>query len=139
MTSEVTINGNDLWSVFGGRLAKGSYEKLLSPAQMKDYISNESRLEHGKRIMVRNPRTESRDIQLQIFIEGKDENSYLSNYKLFINELQKGEISLGVKKLKTIYNFVYTGCSSYGDYGLKRGKFTVKFTEPDVTNRQTMQ
>lgn len=136
--NEVKINGKGLWTTFRGQLAKGAYEKLLAPAPMKEYVTDRSRLNNGITVMAINPKTDSREIALQIFIEGSTQDEYLSNYNLFVEELQKGEISLAVPKLKTIYRFVYTGSSSYGDYGLKRGKFTVKFVEPDVTKREKL-
>ena len=136
--NEVKINGKGLWTTFRGQLAKGAYEKLLAPAPMKEYITDSSRLNNGITVLAVNPKTDSREITLQIFIEGDTQDEYLINYNLFVKELQKGEISFAVPKLKTIFRFVYTGVSSYGDYGLKRGKFTVKFIEPDVTKRETI-
>lgn len=139
MIENVLINGKGLWSEFRGRFGKGNYEKLLAPAPMKQYITNESRLEHGKRIMTNNAKTDSRDVSLVIYIEGASEDDYLNRYQSFLEELQTGRITLAVKKLKTIYHFVYNSCSPYGDYGLKMGKFTLKLTEEDVTNRNRIE
>ena len=139
MKGQAKINGYDIWETWGAAFAKGTYEKLLAPPPMKDYIVNSSRLVHGKNIMTHNARTDSRDISIQIFIEGKSEEQYLSRYKSFLDEVQKGDVVLSVPRLKTIFHFVYTGCSSYGDYGLKRGKFTVKLTEPSISNREDIE
>lgn len=139
MMQEITINGKGLWSVFRCRVAKGTYEKLLTPAPMKAYITNENRLEHGKKIMTENSRTDSREISIQVFVEGDTEDEYLTNYQSFLNELQTGKLILSVPRLRTIFSFVYTGGGSYGDYGLKRGKFTLKLIEPSISNRQTIK
>ena len=45
MEERVKINGKDMLGTWGATFAKGTYEKLLAPPPMKDYISNASRLE----------------------------------------------------------------------------------------------
>jgi hypothetical protein len=137
MKGQAYINGKDIWLTWGAMLAKGTYERLLKPAPMKEFVSNSSRLEHGVRI-VANPnvaRTEQREIQIQFIIEGGSENDYLEKSSSFMSELEKGIIEFNVVKLKTIYKLVYTDCSSYGNYGNKMGKFTVKFIEPNTKDR----
>lgn len=139
MKGQAYINGKDIWETWGASLMKGSYEKLLKPASMKEYISNSSRLEHGSRIIA-NPqtaRTNEREISLQIVIEGSSESDYLSKMASFMAELEKGSIQLKVPRVGLVYKLVYTDCSSYGDYGLKIGKFTVKFIEPNTKDRDT--
>lgn len=139
MEEQIKINGIGIRSEWGAWLVKGGYEKLLSPAPMKSYITNTSRLNHGTDYVVHNPVTDSRELSLQFFIEGNTELDYLSKYKSFIDELEKGSIVLSVPRLKTIYKLVYIRCSSYGDYGLKKGKFTVNFIEPNVKDREVIE
>ena len=131
MKNQAKINGKDIWDTWGATLLRGSYEKLLTPPSMKEYIENESRLEHGKRINTTNAKVSSREFSLQFFIEGSSESEYLSRFQSFIQELEKGAVSLYVERLKKTYELVYTECSSYGDYGLKKGKLAVKFVEPN--------
>ena len=137
MKGQAYINGKDIWETWGAILAKGTYEKLLKPSPMKEYISNSSRLEHGIRILA-NPniaKTEQRDLQIQFFVEGTSESDYIEKYSSFVSELEKGLIEFNVPKLNAIYKLVYTDCSSYGNYGNKMGKFTVKFIEPNTKDR----
>lgn len=135
MIGQVEINNNDIFTTWGATLVKGGYEKLLLPPPMKDYIKNTSRLQNGNSVIVHAPRTDSRSVQLQFFIEGNSESDYLNKYERFVDELQKGEIALKVFRLKTIYKLVYKKCSQYGNYGLKMGKFTVEFEEPNIDER----
>ena len=138
MEGQAYINDKDIWLTWSAMLAKGTYEKLMKPASMKEYISNSSRLEHGTRIIASPEivRTQQREIQIQFFIEGASESDYLLKYASFIDELQKGKIEFRVPKLNCTYKLVYTECSSYGDYGRQIGKFTVKFIEPNVKDRE---
>lgn len=139
MKGQAYINGKDIWLTWGAKFWKGTYERLMKPAPMKDYISNSSRLEHGTRILVSESiaRTDEREVSIQFLIEGSSESDYLSKYNSFIEELEKGSIELNVPKLSATYKLVYTDCSSYGNYGNRMGKFTVRFKEPNVKDRTT--
>lgn len=137
MKGQAYINGKDIWLTWGAMLAKGTYERLLKPAPMKEFISNSSRLEHGTRVIAtpETARTDERELQIQFIIEGTSESDYLEKYTSFISELEKGYIEFNVTRLNTTYKLVYTDCSSYGNYGNKMGKFTVKLREPNTKDR----
>ena len=141
MKGQAYINGKDVWVTWGVTLYSGAYEALLTPAPMKDYIISSSRLEHGKRIIAdsSNAKTDSRDVSFSVFIEGESSDDYLSKYEDFINELCSGMIELQVPKLKRTYKLVYTNCSKYGNYGTKKGKFTLKFMEANTKDRTILQ
>lgn len=106
--------------------------------QMKDYIENESRLEHGKRVITDNAKVDSREITLQFTIEGSSESDYRSKKKAFQTELEKGAVSIKIPALGSeVYKLVYLGKSiSYG-LSLDRcfGKVSSKFEEPNPTER----
>ena len=106
--------------------------------QMKDYIENESRLEHGKRIITDNARVDSREITLQFTIEGDSESDYRTKKKAFQTELEKGAVSIKVPVLGSeVYKLVYLGKSvSYGlSFDRRFGKVSSKFEEPNPTDR----
>lgn len=138
MTGELFINGKDAWDTWGVNMGEGFLDALDAPLQMKDYIENESRLEHGKRVIINSPKVASRDITLSFTIIGTNETDYRAKKKAFEMELQKGTFTLNVPKLGTdVFNLVYTGKSvSYG-ISLNRcfGHFTMKVTEPNPMDR----
>ena len=70
MTGDLFINGKDAWSTWGVRMGDGFLDAIDGFNQMKDYIEDESRLEHGKRIITENAKVASREITLQFTIEG---------------------------------------------------------------------
>ena len=121
---------------YGATFIRGFYEALLTPAPTKQYISNSSRLEHGIRVVAnaQNTKLDKRDVQLQVMIEGSTQAQYLQRYEAFLDAIQQGKIKLYVPKLGRTYKLVYTNCSKYGNYGLKKGIFTLKFTEPDPSD-----
>jgi len=129
------INGKDMWTTWGARLEKGAYEALLTPPALKPHIENSSRVTDGTQVMVHNPRVQERDVSLVITIRGKDENDYLTRYKSFVDELQNGWVRLKIPTLKTEYNLLYESCTKFGNYGLKYGKFSLRFREPNPKNR----
>ena len=69
--------------------------------QMKDYIEDESRLEHGKRIITENAKVASREITLQFTIEGGSEGDYRTKKKSFQSELEKGTVNIKIPLLET--------------------------------------
>lgn len=140
MKGKFYINGNDAYTEYGAVFLKGTYETLLKPPAMKEYITNSSRLEHGVRYVANSntAKTNERTFQLNLFIKGSSERDYIAKVSALMSELEKGSFTLKVMDLGYVYNLVYTDCASYGDYGRKRGKFTLKLIEPNTKDRQTV-
>lgn len=138
MTGDLIINGKDAFSTWGVRMGDGFLDAIDGFNQMKDYIENESRLEHGKRVITDNAKVDSREITLQFTIEGSSESDYRSKKKAFQTELEKGAVSIKIPVLGSeVYKLVYLGKSiSYG-LSLDRcfGKVSSKFEEPNPTER----
>lgn len=138
MTGELYINGKDAWVTWGVNMGDGFLDALDAPLQMKEYIENESRLEHGKRMITANAKIDSREITLGFTIMGASESDYRAKRKAFLSELQAGAFTVNVPKLGAdLYKLVYTGRSI--SYGLSAdrmfGHFTMKATEPNPADR----
>ena len=138
MTGDLFTNGNDAWGSWGVRMGDGFLDAIDGFNEMKDYIEDESRLEHGKRVITDNAKVDSREITLQFTIEGNSENDYRSKKKAFQTELEKGAVNIKVPVLgNEVYKLVYLGKSvSYG-LSLDRcfGKVSSKFEEPNPMDR----
>lgn len=135
---ELYINGADAWVSWGVRMGDGFLDEIDGFAPMKDYISNESRLENGKRVLTSVMKVASRSVTLHFLICGDSEEDYRTKRKAFETELRKGAVAINAPKLgDDVYNLVYTGKSiSYGlTTGRCTGEFSAKFDEPDPTNR----
>ena len=126
---------------FGITLTRGWREELLTPPPVKSYVSNDSRLEHGVTVVAsaKYVRKDKRDVSLSFFLEGETEADYLAKYEQFLNKIAySGEFCFKVPCLKRVFRFVYTQCSKYGDYGLKKSNFTLKLTENNPNDREAV-
>lgn len=138
MTGDLFINGKDAFSTWGVRMGDGFLDSIDGFNQMKDYIENESRLEHGKRVITDNAKVDSREITLQFTIEGSSESDYRMKKKAFQTELEKGTVNIKIPALGSeIYKLIYLGKSlSYGlSYDHCFGKVSSKFSEPNPMDR----
>lgn len=138
MTGDLLINGKDAFSTWGVRMGDGFLDAIDGFNEMKDYIENESRLEHGKRVITDNAKVDSREITLQFTIEGSSESDYRSKKKAFQTELEKGAVNIKVPVLgNEVYKMIYLGKSI--SYGLSPdrcfGKVSSRFEEPNPMDR----
>lgn len=138
MSGDLIINGKDAWTTWGVCMGDGFLDVIDGFNEMKDYIEDESRLEHGKRMITDNAKVASREITLQFTIEGNTESDYRTKKKAFQTELEKGAVSIKIPALGSdVYKLVYLGKNiSYG-LSLDRcfGKISSKFCEPNPMNR----
>ena len=135
---ELLINGMDAFAVWGVRMGNGFIDALDTPLTMKEYIENESRIEHGKRVLVVNPMISSRSVTLPFTIEGESQSDYQLKKKSFEEELYKGIITIQIPmNSNDVFKLVYKGqCASYGQNRTRTfGKFNAKFEESNPTDR----
>lgn len=131
----------DIYDTYGVTLTRGWREALLKPASVKDYTKNDSRLENGVRLVAsaKYAKKKERDIQISCILEGSTENDYLSKYESFLTDIAySGLFFLKVPALNKVFKLVYTDCQKFGDFGLKNGNFTLKFTEPNPADRDNI-
>lgn len=138
MSGDLIINGKDAWTTWGVCMGDGFLDVIDGFNEMKDYIEDESRLEHGKRMITNNAKVSSREITLQFTIEGGSESDYRTKKKAFQAELEKGIVNIKIPDIGTdVYRLVYLGKNvSYG-LSLDRcfGKISSKFCEPNPMDR----
>lgn len=75
--NELLINGENAYTTWGVRMGEGFLDVIGASAPMKDFIENKSRLEHGKRVIINNPKVDEREITLSFTIEGNSQSDYL--------------------------------------------------------------
>lgn len=126
---------------FGVTLIRGWREALLTPAPVKEFITNDNRLENGVSVIATPKYTKRnmREVSLPMFLEGSSEEDYLDKYEKFLEKIAySGQFCLKIPCMKRVFKLVYSQCSNYGDYGLKKGNFTLKLTEYDPTDREKL-
>ena len=136
MKGDLLINDKDAWETFGVNMGDGFLENILAPAGNKSYIENESRNEHGKRVLYTNAKLSDRDVTLPFNIHGSSQPDYLQKYNSFVEELQKGKVVITVPVINKKFTLSYLKSTSFA-LGTSRinSKLSVKFNEPNPTLR----
>ncbi|AND20742.1 MULTISPECIES: hypothetical protein [Phocaeicola] len=136
--NELLINDKNAYTTWGVRMGDGFLDVIGASAPMKDFIENKSRLEHGKRVIINNPKVDEREITLSFTIEGNSQSDYQAKKKAFFGELYKGAVDIKIPANSSeIYHLIYTGKSVTYAQSLDRtfGKVSMKFSEPNPANR----
>lgn len=141
---ELIINGYDAYERFGVKMGDEFLNNLTAPLSTKDYVENQSRLEHGKQVLLLDGNGNSivkiapRDVTLTFVLYGANHDDYLDKRRRFYEELENGLITIQVPKdSNDVYKLLYKGKpSSYGQ-NLARTmcKFAIKFEEPNPKDR----
>lgn len=126
-------------TTFGVSLSDGALSALLSPPAAKERISNESRLEDGKRIDIYTPtRFQSRELTLEMHLIADNFQQFLTRWRAFLAALTaspQGIIMTVVAYGKTLqYTLQFLSCTQFAQYNGQLGKFAVRFSEQLPTN-----
>jgi len=133
---DLYINGKDAYSTWGITLDTSGLSALMTPAPMKEIISNSSRLEHGKRVLNVNPKKDARDVTLTFNIEAYSESNFMSRYASFCSELETGSLIIRTRYQSSVYyRMNYISCSQFSEFRRGVGKFVLKLNEPNPDNR----
>lgn len=134
---ELKINGNDAYTTWGISFDQTALSTLMTPSPNKAYIENKSRLEHGKRVVVHNPKIDERSVTLSFNLTAKDENQFFERYNGFCNELKKGVLHIETKYQEgVVYKMVYESCTQFSQLIREIAKFSLKLTEPNPADRK---
>ena len=125
----------DAYEKWGLSMTDMGLSALMAPPPNKDYISNESRLEHGKRVSTTNAKVASRDLSLPIHIKAKTKEEFYKKYISFCGELKKGELFIKTKYSADVYKCVYKRCGQYTQYFQEIAYLTLNLEEPNPTDR----
>ena len=144
--AELLINNIDA-ATMGIRMGNGFLDTLEAPADQRDYITNTVRTENGDRIVGVRPKKASRSVTLEFQIVGLNHEpgktkhqSYEARLDAFNNLLDNGFLTISVPNSRSDVYRLYSarksspyakGKTNYGEVG----KLSVKFIEPDPTNR----
>lgn len=133
---KLTINGKDAYTEWGVIMGGTALSALMTPPPAKDYVTSESRLEHGTRVYFDNTRTATRDVTLTFYISAKSETAFLSQYASFCQELAKGLLVLNTSFQPDVYyRLRYISCSQFSEFQRELAEFALKLTEDDPTDR----
>ncbi|MDD3038604.1 hypothetical protein [Bacteroides sp.] len=138
MTGDLLINGKDAYNIWGVDMGDNFLDALGASSPMKEYIQNESRLEHGKRVITSNAKIDYRELTLSFTITGDSQPDFQLKKKAFYNELYKGSVVIKIPKVNNeVFYLNYLGKSITYAQSIDRtfGKISSKFEEPNPTKR----
>lgn len=136
MKDELYINGKDAYISWGISMDNTSLSDLMTPVANKEFIENESRLEHGKQVIVSNHRLDTRNLTLKINLIASSEQQFFDRYNSFCKELATGILEIKTKyQPDVVYKTIYQSCSQFSQFMRGIGKFTLKLNEPNPNDR----
>lgn len=137
MIGDLKINNIDAFERYGINIEDGAISTLMTPAPMKGFIENKSRLRHGKVVLTKYPRYDEREITLPFHLIAKTKEDFFQKYHLFCEEvLSKGRIELITKyEPNVVYRLDYLSCTQFRQFIREMAVFSLKVSEPDPTNR----
>ena len=137
LKGQLKINGKDAYLTWGISMDDTSLSALMTPPSVKQYITNDDRLRHGKEYLHTPVYVESRDLTLQLNLTAKDEEQFFARYASFCDVLAKGVLDIETSYQKgIIYHCVYQSCSQFSQFMRGIGKFVLKITEMNPNNRK---
>ena len=126
------INGKDALKTWGIFLEKGAEDNLFLPANNKPIVTNKSRLEHGKRVIIDEIYIDERDVILTFCIGASSRDEFKRKYKSFINELREGTTRFEYDG--EVYKFILKDFMAL-EYVGNIGTLSVRFNEPNPNDR----
>lgn len=135
---DLLVNGANV-AGWGVRMGSGFLDALTEPLTPKDVVENESRLEHGKRVVVGSPvYFKARELTLDFTIEGATPAEFEANKQSFLSAIYQVNVTIQVPKHSAnVYRLIYKGKGT--DYGMNWQRtfchMMLKFEEPNPMNR----
>lgn len=130
------INGVDARKL-GIRMGDEFLNAIGAPAPMKEFIENNSRFEHGKRIKYDNPRLADREVTLTFTLLGNSESDFLKKLRAFEKILYAGLVELYVEATGETYRLTYQRSQTYAQNQSRTAcNIAVQFNEPNPADRQ---
>jgi len=124
----------DIKTTWGVSLSDGAISTLLAWPEAKQRISNESRLEDGKRTDIYTPTMfAARTITLEMHLIATDFPTFFANQKAFLEALTSSPegiiLTFSIYGQTLKYRLQYLSCTNFGVYNGTLGKFAVRFEE----------
>lgn len=136
MTQDIYINRKNARLTWGIITTETSLSELTTPPPLKDLVTNESRLEDGKRVIARNPKVKDRDVTLTLNFLASTEAEFWQHYLSFCEELKKGRLEVRTQYQQgVIYRLDYRDCTQFQQFRRRMAKYSLRCNEPDPTDR----
>lgn len=133
---DLYINGEPAEKKYGITLDENGLSTLLTPPAMKDNIKSTSRLEHGTKVLQSNAKMQARSISIGINLVAPTRDKFFERYIAFCEVLKTGFVDILTRYQTNVeYHLEYNSCSQFAEYHQGIGKFMLKLTENDPSDR----
>lgn len=136
---QLYINGLDAFVRWGVSLNQDGLSALMTPAPVKDYISNDCRLEHGVRYMdtAAAVKVNERQVNITFNLIASTEEQFFTRYAAFCTEvLEPGRINIRTSFQPTVlYRCKYQSCTQFTQFMRGIAHFSLRLIEPNPKNR----
>jgi len=138
MTGELYIDGVDAYTMWGLSFEDSAVSALITPAPSKKAVENESRLQHGKRVIDLHPKYESREVVLPMHITAPSRTAFFTRYNSFCQEvLSKGFFTIQSAYVpNTWFRVKYLSCPQLREFRQQLAVFSLKVEEMNTDDRQ---
>lgn len=137
MKGELKINGNDAWTMYGVSMGEGFIDAIDGVNEMKQYISNECREEHGIRV-IPSTKVKEKELTLHFTIKGSSPTDFRNKKLAFINLLESGEVlRVEIPSIGSVHKLIYLGKGQSYKMSLNKSfcAFSARFLEPNPKDR----
>lgn len=126
---------------FGISLSDGAISTLLAPPAAKERVSNESRLENGKRIDIyADTHFQARELTLEMHLIADTFEQYIARWRAFLSAItatgQGIRLTFSIYGQSMVFDLQYLSCTQFAVYNGQLGKFAVRFIERNPSNGQ---
>lgn len=126
---------------FGISLSDGAISTLLAPPAAKERVSNESRLENGRRIDIyADTHFQARELTLEMHLIADTFEQYIARWRAFLAALtatgQGIRLTFTIYGQSMVFDLQYLSCTQFAVYNGTLGKFAVRFIERNPRNGQ---
>jgi hypothetical protein len=133
MNEDIYIIGQKAFDFWGISFPPEAINAICAPLANKAYIENESREEHGSRIIIHNPKIAKREITVEMHLSAKDEVDFDTKYERLMLMFEIGNFPIIYKDVE--YKFIFQSCSQFSRVG-NIAKFVLKLVEPNPKDRE---
>ena len=133
---QLYINGYDAYTRWGMSMDSSALSALMTPSANKENLHTSSRTANGQKVSRSVMRVAPRQLTVIFQICAKTEAQFFAYYESFCKELAKGYLYVETEFQPNVcYRFEYNGCNQFSQFMRGIGKFTLKLTENDPTDR----
>lgn len=127
----------DIYDTYGVSFLKGSYLALLKKSASKDFVENDSRLEHGVQ-MVAKPdyaKYSKRTVSVSIIMEANTSAQFSTRFETFQDKIMQGLFYLKIPSVNRVFKLVYSDLKIKQEYRGNFATFTLEMVEPNPQDR----